>query len=76
MTLSRAKDNLGYLIAGLMIFTVSIMFYFEFKSSPKVKKSPSGLCHTTNSPYYLQTLTFEAYSDLEGCITSGGKVPS
>jgi len=76
MTFSRVKDNLGYLIAGLVIFTIAITVYFEFKNSPKVKKSPSGVCHTTNSPYYPQTLTFEAYSALEDCITSGGKVPS
>lgn len=74
MTKDRVKNNLGYLIAGLVVFAVATTVYLEVKHSPEVKKSPSGLCHDRYSLYYPQTLNFEPYGSLVGCLGSGGRV--
>jgi hypothetical protein len=40
-----------------------------------VKKSRSGICHAPNSRYYTQTQQFTAYSSVEACLASGGRLP-
>ena len=75
MTRDGVKNNLGYLIAGLVVFAVATTVYFEVKHSPRVKKSPAGLCHDRHSLYYPQTLNYEPYASLVGCVSSGGRVP-
>lgn len=72
----RIKVNLGYLIAGLVVFAIVTTIYFEVNYSPDVKKSSFGVCHTQDSPYYDQTRNYESYGSLEGCISSGGRVPT
>lgn len=75
MTTGRIKNNLGFLIAGLVIFSVATTVYLEVKQTAEVKKSPTGMCHVKGSLYYSQTLNYKPYSNLEKCLTSGGKVP-
>lgn len=38
-----------------------------------IKKSKSGLCHDSASPFYTRTKNFVPYPTMEACITSGGK---
>lgn len=71
----RIKNNLGYLIAGLVVFSIATTVYIEFKYYPDVKKSSFGVCHTPESPYYSQTRNYDSYGSLEGCLSSGGRTP-
>lgn len=40
-----------------------------------VKKSKSGICHDTYSPYYNRTKNFRSFSTLQACLDSGGRLP-
>tara|TARA_R110002020_G_scaffold69783_1_gene181573 strand:- start:1120 stop:1401 length:282 start_codon:yes stop_codon:yes gene_type:complete len=73
MKSKRIVGNLGYLVAGLVIFSITTTVYIEFKRFPYVKKSFYGVCHSTESPYYDQVKNYESYRDFEGCISSGGR---
>lgn len=42
---------------------------------PAVKKSNSGICHDTSSPYYEQTSHYEEFDSLQACLDSGGRLP-
>lgn len=41
----------------------------------QVKKSKSGICHDTSSASYNRTKNFEAFSTIEACLHSGGRLP-
>ena len=41
----------------------------------QVKKSKSGICHDTSSASYNRTKNFEAFSTIEACLDSGGRLP-
>lgn len=41
----------------------------------QVKKSNSGICHDTSSASYNRTKSFEAFSTIEACLHSGGRLP-
>ena len=76
MSIKRFKGNLGYLVAGLIIFAVISAVYIEIKYHPEVKKSSFGLCHSLDSPYYRQIINYTPYEDLDSCLTSGGREPN
>ncbi len=40
-----------------------------------VKKSNSGICHASSSPWYNQTIHYTEYSSLQECLDSGGRLP-
>ena len=40
-----------------------------------VKKSNSGICHDPSSRWYAQTIHYTAYSSLQECLGSGGRLP-
>lgn len=40
---------------------------------PVVKRSRSGICHTTESPWYERTRHFDPFPNLESCLASGGR---
>lgn len=44
-------------------------------SSSIVKKSKNNICHDSNSRSYVQTKIFTAFSTLQSCLNSGGKLP-
>ena len=44
-------------------------------SAPPVKKSESGICHDTKSPWYARTTKFTPYPSMEACLASGGRKP-
>lgn len=44
-------------------------------AAPLVKKSSSGICHDSSSPYYGRTTNFTAYKTIEECLDSGGRRP-
>jgi hypothetical protein len=47
------------------------------QSDPPVKMSVSGICHAKGkSSYYAQTKKFTAYSTLDECLKSGGRMPA
>ena len=41
----------------------------------QVKKSTSGICHDLSSVSYNRTKNFEAFSTIETCLESGGRLP-
>lgn len=43
--------------------------------APQVKKSKSNICHERGTKYYNQTKTFTPYNTIEGCLSSGGRLP-
>jgi hypothetical protein len=43
--------------------------------SPVVKKSNSGICHDPSSQWYAQTIHYTAFSSLQECLNSGGRLP-
>ena len=43
--------------------------------SGPVKKSSAGICHAPGSSYYQQTKQFTAYSSVDECVKSGGRLP-
>jgi len=44
-------------------------------SSGPVKKSRSGICHAPGSTYYARTLNFKPFTNIDSCLTSGGRLP-
>ncbi len=48
---------------------------FPSDSYAQVKKSTSGICHDTSSASYNRTKNFEAFSSIEACLESGGRLP-
>ena len=40
-----------------------------------VKKSKSGICHSTESSYYSRTKNFTSFDDIQSCLDSGGRLP-
>jgi hypothetical protein len=40
-----------------------------------VKRSKSGICHDTNSPYYTRVTRFTAFDSLSACLEAGGRLP-
>jgi hypothetical protein len=46
-----------------------------FGQSNEVKKSKTGICHTSTSPYYNKTKHFTPYKTLDECLKSGGRLP-
>jgi len=69
------RDNLGYLIAGVVIFSVIITVVFELRFAPQVKKSSFGVCHHFESFYYQQTTNYTSYMSMQECVDSGGREP-
>lgn len=47
----------------------------ENTTNPNVKKSNTGICHAKGSTYYNQTKNFTAYSNVDDCLNSGGRLP-
>ncbi|HEU5138281.1 MAG TPA: YHYH domain-containing protein [Steroidobacteraceae bacterium] len=44
-------------------------------STEVVKKSKSGICHDSSSPWYGQTIHFTPFETLQECLDSGGRLP-
>lgn len=44
-------------------------------SDPEVKKSTSGICHARGTTYYSRTTNYTAYSSVDACLSSGGRLP-
>ena len=43
--------------------------------SGRVKKSRSGICYAPGSTYYARTLHFKLFTNIDLCLTSGGRLP-
>ena len=55
---------------------LSIAFVTFYASAADiVKKSNSGICHTTDSPWYERTKNFTPYDTLAECLKAGGRKP-
>jgi hypothetical protein len=44
-------------------------------SSGVVKKSRSGICHSSESPWYAATRNYQSFTSLRACLNSGGRLP-
>lgn len=42
-------------------------------SEPYIRKSKSGICHTTSSPYYHRLKGYVTYNSMQDCLVSGGR---
>ena len=67
-----------------MIHNTSILILLSFlifactfpnHAYAQVKKSRSGICHDSSSASYNRTKNFEAFSTIEACLESGGRLP-
>lgn len=47
----------------------------ESSSTDVVKKSRTGICHDTSSPWYAQTIHYTPFQSLQECLNSGGRLP-
>ncbi len=45
----------------------------ELSTSDYIRKSKSGICHTTSSPYYHKLKGYFTYSSMQDCLVSGGR---
>ncbi|MCW8196009.1 HNH endonuclease [Proteobacteria bacterium 005FR1] len=43
--------------------------------SPAVKQSGSGICHTSESPWFDRTKNFVPFPSIEACLAAGGRLP-
>ena len=59
------------ILLSLFIFACT----FPSDANAQVKKSNSGICHDTSSASYSRTKNFEAFSTIEDCLESGGRLP-
>ena len=57
-------------LSALMVMCISTT-----ANASIVKKSKSGICHSTESSYYSRTKNFTSFSDLQSCLDSGGRLP-
>ncbi|AWW46787.1 hypothetical protein DPM18_08170 [Polynucleobacter paneuropaeus] len=62
--------NITISVLSLILISTSV-----FGQSEVVKKSKSGICHTSSSNYYNQIKHFTPYMTLDECLKSGGRLP-
>lgn len=68
--------RLSRIPAGLLAIVLSVFLAFPLVAAePPVKKSTSGICHAQDSPYFTRTTRYTAYSTLDACLQSGGRLP-
>lgn len=60
------------LLAASLLFAIPS---FAADDEPPVKKSTTGICHAKGSTYYAKTKNFTAYSTMDECLKSGGRLP-
>ena len=63
---------------SLILFLLSISIVscgLPNNAHAQVKKSTSGICHDRSSSSYNRTKSFEAFSTIEACLRSGGRLP-
>ncbi len=61
------------LILFLLSFSV-VSCGLPSNAHAQIKKSKSGICHDTSSSSYNRTKSFEAFSTIEACLGSGGRL--
>jgi len=54
---------------------LSLILLTPVANAETVKKSKSGICHDSSSPYYSRTKHFTSFTSLASCIESGGRLP-
>jgi len=54
---------------------LSLILLTPIANAETVKKSKSGICHDSSSPYYSRTKNFTSFNSLASCIGSGGRLP-
>ena len=64
------KTKIQFALVFCILFSTPHTFASEI-----VKRSKSGICHDTNSPYYQRTHNFSSYESLSQCLADGGRLP-
>lgn len=54
---------------------LSLILLTPLANAETIKKSKSGICHDSSSPYYNRTKNFTSFNSLASCIDSGGRLP-
>lgn len=57
------------------LLALMLLFVSGVTSAEMVKKTPSGICHPPASSYYERTENFKPFNSVEGCLSSGGRLP-
>lgn len=61
--------NRRHFILSLLV----VCLISPFSLAELVKKSSSGLCHDTSSPYYERTKNYTTYPSVAACVADGGQ---
>ena len=57
------------------LLAVVLLIVSGVASADVVKKTSSDICHPPASPYYERTQDFDPFDTVDGCVTSGGRLP-
>jgi hypothetical protein len=57
------------------LILICLSLFTSISHAETIKKSKSGICHDSNSPYYERTKNFISFNSLSSCIDSGGRLP-
>ena len=63
------------LMSSRLLWVVVLLFLPLLGQAETVKKSSSDICHGTESPYYETVKRYKAFSSLDSCVRSGGRLP-
>ena len=54
---------------------LNLILLTPLANADTIKKSNSGICHESTSPYYERTKNFTSFDSLASCIDAGGRLP-
>lgn len=69
----KSKEKL--LTLTMMTLAALMLMAAPAANAEVVKKSRSDICHDQRSRFYERTKNFEAFSTIEACLESGGRLP-
>jgi len=58
-----------------LCFAVFLLVFSHTASAQLVKKSSSGICHSSESRWYERTTQYTAFGSLDTCLASDGRLP-
>ena len=62
-------------IAHILLLVVFTFHGIALASSPTVKQSNSGICHSVESKWYERTKNYTPFDSINACLAAGGRLP-
>jgi len=62
-------------IAHILLLVVFTFQGIALASSPTVKQSNSGICHSVESRWYERTKNYAPFDSINACLAAGGRLP-